>query len=93
MEGYDADILSMGYLACGYTFADSRNLCDLRNGASCLFYQMEWHLTSFQTGLIVSAVNIGPIFSMLLFGYLMDKREKSRLLDGARYYWACQPYC
>ena len=62
-------------------------------GPVASFYQMEWHLTSFQTGLIVSAVNIVPIFSMLLFGYLMDKREKSRLLDGARYYWACQPYC
>ncbi|UZM97291.1 hypothetical protein OL548_19045 [Lysinibacillus sp. MHQ-1] len=45
-------------------------------GPVAAFYQMEWHLTSFQTGLIVSAVNIGPIFSMLFFGYLMDKKRR-----------------
>ncbi len=49
-------------------------------GPVASFYQMEWHLTSFQTGLIVSAVNIGPIFSMLLFGYLMDKKGEKRII-------------
>ncbi|QPA60471.1 MFS transporter [Lysinibacillus sphaericus] len=49
-------------------------------GPVAAFYQMEWHLTSFQTGLIVSAVNIGPIFSMLFFGYLMDKKGEKRLI-------------
>lgn len=57
-------------------------------GPVASFYQMEWHLTSFQTGLIVSAVNIGPIFSMLFFGYLMDKKEKNKLLDGALFFLA-----
>lgn len=49
-------------------------------GPVASFYQMEWHLTSFQTGLIVSAVNIGPIFSMLLFGYLMDKKGEKQII-------------
>lgn len=49
-------------------------------GPVASFYQMEWHLTSFQTGLIVSAVNIGPIFSMLLFGYLMDKKGEKLII-------------
>lgn len=70
----------MGYFTSGYTVTDSFNLCHLWDGASCLFYQMEWHLTSFQTGLIVSAVNIGPIFSMLLFGYLMDKKGEKQII-------------
>lgn len=49
-------------------------------GPVASFYQMEWHLTSFQTGLIVSAINIGPIFSMLLFGYLMDKKGEKQII-------------
>ncbi|WP_155590873.1 MFS transporter [Lysinibacillus cavernae] len=49
-------------------------------GPVASFYQMEWDLSSFQTGLIVSAVNIGPLFSMLLFGYLMDKKGEKRII-------------
>jgi len=49
-------------------------------GPVASFYQMEWQLSSFQTGLIVSAVNIGPIFSMLLFGYLMDKKGEKQII-------------
>ncbi len=46
------------------------------------FYQIEWNLTPLQTGFIVSAVNIGPMFSMLAFGYLMDKKGKNTLSGG-----------
>lgn len=42
-------------------------------GPLATFYQQEYDLSQFETGLIVSAVNIGPIFSMLVFGDLMDK--------------------
>lgn len=42
-------------------------------GPLATFYQKEYELSQFETGLIVSAVNIGPIFSMLIFGNLMDK--------------------
>lgn len=42
-------------------------------GPLATIYQKEYDLSQFETGLIVSAVNIGPIFSMLFFGNLMDK--------------------
>lgn len=42
-------------------------------GPLATLYQSEYRLSQFETGLIVSAVNIGPIFSMLIFGDLMDK--------------------
>ncbi|OCA81303.1 MFS transporter [Pseudobacillus wudalianchiensis] len=42
-------------------------------GPLAAFYQREHHLSQFEVGLLVSAVNIGPIFSMLFFGDLMDK--------------------
>ncbi|MEZ0118650.1 UNVERIFIED_ORG: MFS family permease [Heyndrickxia coagulans] len=42
-------------------------------GPLATFYQKQYGLSQFETGLIVSAVNIGPIFSMLIFGNLMDK--------------------
>ncbi|WP_179234721.1 MFS transporter [Heyndrickxia coagulans] len=42
-------------------------------GPLATFYQKQYSLSQFETGLIVSAVNIGPIFSMLIFGNLMDK--------------------
>lgn len=42
-------------------------------GPLATFYQKEYDLSQFETGLVVSAVNIGPIFSMLIFGNLMDK--------------------
>ncbi|MFC3882416.1 MFS transporter [Bacillus songklensis] len=42
-------------------------------GPLAAFYQKQYSLSQFETGLIVSAVNIGPIFSMLIFGNLMDK--------------------
>ncbi|MGE7945678.1 MFS transporter [Lysinibacillus sp. NPDC093688] len=49
-------------------------------GPIATFYQIEWNLSSLQTGFIVSAVNIGPIFSMILFGYLMDKRGEKQII-------------
>lgn len=42
-------------------------------GPLATFCQEIYNLSQFQTGLIVSAVNIGPIFSMLIFGNIMDK--------------------
>lgn len=42
-------------------------------GPLATFCREEYNLSQFETGLIVSAVNIGPIFSMLIFGNLMDK--------------------
>ncbi|MFD3449853.1 MFS transporter [Microbacteriaceae bacterium 4G12] len=42
-------------------------------GPLASFWQQVHHLSQFQTGLLVSAVNIGPIFSMLFFGNLMDR--------------------
>ncbi|PFJ17685.1 MFS transporter [Bacillus cereus] len=42
-------------------------------GPLATFCREVYNLSQFQTGLIVSAVNIGPIFSMLIFGSLMDK--------------------
>ncbi|TDQ41245.1 MFS transporter [Aureibacillus halotolerans] len=42
-------------------------------GPLATVYQDSMELTQFQTGLIVSAVNVGPIFSMMFFGDLMDR--------------------
>ncbi|RST73057.1 MFS transporter [Siminovitchia acidinfaciens] len=42
-------------------------------GPMAAFYQQAYELTQFETGLIVSVVNLGPILSMILFGDLMDK--------------------
>ncbi len=42
-------------------------------GPLASLWQQMHHLSQFQTGLLVSAVNIGPIFSMLVFGNLMDQ--------------------
>ncbi|MGE7766938.1 MFS transporter [Peribacillus sp. NPDC096540] len=49
-------------------------------GPIATFYQIEWNLTPLQTGFIVSAVNIGPMFSMLVFGYLMDKKGEKQII-------------
>ncbi|MCL1699523.1 MFS transporter [Lysinibacillus sp. Bpr_S20] len=49
-------------------------------GPIATFYQIEWNLSPLQTGFIVSAVNIGPIFSMILFGYLMDKKGEKQII-------------
>ncbi|MEG0259843.1 MAG: MFS transporter [Lysinibacillus sp.] len=49
-------------------------------GPVATFYQIEWDLTPLQTGFIVSAVNIGPIFSMIIFGYFMDKKGEKQII-------------
>ncbi|MEM5626356.1 MFS transporter [Bacillus wiedmannii] len=49
-------------------------------GPIATFYQIEWNLTPLQTGFIVSAVNIGPMCSMLVFGYLMDKKGEKQII-------------
>lgn len=49
-------------------------------GPIATFYQTEWNLSSFQAGFIVSAVNIGPIFSMIVFGYFMDKKGEKQII-------------
>ncbi|WP_107950416.1 MFS transporter [Lysinibacillus parviboronicapiens] len=49
-------------------------------GPIATFYQVEWNLTSLQAGFIVSAVNIGPMFSMLVFGHLMDKKGEKQII-------------
>lgn len=56
-------------------------------GPIATFYQVEWNLTSLQAGFIVSTVNIGPMFSMLVFGHLMDKKkERNKSLAGGLFY-------
>ncbi|MDM5248032.1 MFS transporter [Lysinibacillus sp. G4S2] len=49
-------------------------------GPIATFYQTEWNLSSFQAGFIVSAVNIGPLFSMIVFGYFMDKKGEKQII-------------
>ncbi|MEX3623044.1 MFS transporter [Viridibacillus arvi] len=49
-------------------------------GPIAAFYQIEWDLSALQTGFIVSAVNIGPIFSMIIFGYWMDKKGEKQII-------------
>ncbi len=42
-------------------------------GPMAAFYQQTYNLSQFETGMIVSTVNIGPIISMIIFGNMMDK--------------------
>lgn len=49
-------------------------------GPIATFYQVEWDLSPLQTGFIVSAVNIGPMFSMIVFGYFMDKKGEKNII-------------
>lgn len=42
-------------------------------GPMAAFYQQAYKLSQFETGLIVSIANFGPIISMMIFGDLMDK--------------------
>ena len=49
-------------------------------GPLATFYQEVYNLSQFQTGLIVSAVNVGPIFSMLIFGNIMDKHGEKWII-------------
>ncbi|MEY8348563.1 MFS transporter [Bacillus cereus] len=42
-------------------------------GPLASLWQQVHHLTQFQMGLLVSAVNIGPIFSILVFENLMER--------------------
>ncbi|GIN21243.1 MAG TPA: MFS transporter [Bacillus bacterium] len=42
-------------------------------GPMAAFYQQTFNLSQFETGMIVSTVNIGPIISMIIFGNMMDK--------------------
>ncbi|SFD04347.1 Sugar phosphate permease [Bacillus sp. 491mf] len=51
-------------------------------GPLASLWQQVHHLSQFQTGLLVSAVNIGPIFSMLFFGNLMDRYGERWIVGG-----------
>ncbi|ENQ3079288.1 MFS transporter [Bacillus multifaciens] len=51
-------------------------------GPLASLWQQVHHLSQFQTGLLVSVVNIGPIFSMLLFGNLMDRYGERWIVGG-----------
>jgi MFS family permease len=42
-------------------------------GPLASIWQQELHLNSFQVGMVLSAVNIGPLFSMILVGRLLDQ--------------------
>ncbi|MEK1829779.1 MFS transporter [Priestia megaterium] len=51
-------------------------------GPLAAFWQRLYDLSQFQTGLLVSSVQIGPIFSMLLFGNWMDQYGERWLVGG-----------
>lgn len=51
-------------------------------GPLASLWQQVHNLSQFQTGLLVSSVNIGPIFSMLFFGNLMDRYGERWIVGG-----------
>ncbi|PEP54633.1 MFS transporter [Bacillus pseudomycoides] len=51
-------------------------------GPLASLWQQVHHISQFQIGLLVSVVNIGPIFSMLLFGNLMDRHGERWIVGG-----------
>ncbi|MFF2342602.1 MFS transporter, partial [Bacillus mycoides] len=51
-------------------------------GVLALFWKEKYALSNMQVGLLISAVNIGPLFCMLFAGRLLD-RYNERILIGA----------
>lgn len=49
-------------------------------GAFALFWKEEYSLTNMQSGLLVSVVNIGPLFCMLFVGRLLDRYNEKLLI-------------
>lgn len=50
-------------------------------GAFALFWKEEYSLTNMQSGLLVSVVNIGPLFCMLFVGRLLDRYNEKLLIS------------
>ncbi|GLV61529.1 permease [Bacillus mycoides] len=51
-------------------------------GVLALFWKQKYALSNMQVGLLISAVNIGPLFCMLFVGRILD-RYSERILIGA----------
>ncbi|MGE7937788.1 MFS transporter [Bacillus paramycoides] len=49
-------------------------------GAFALFWKEEYSLTNMQSGLLVSVVNVGPLFCMLFVGRLLDRYNEKLLI-------------
>ncbi|MED1093063.1 MFS transporter [Bacillus paramycoides] len=49
-------------------------------GAFALFWKEEYSLTNMQSGLLVSVINIGPLFCMLFVGRLLDRYNEKLLI-------------
>ncbi|PEC19079.1 MFS transporter [Bacillus cereus] len=50
-------------------------------GAFALFWKEEYVLTNMESGLLVSVVNIGPLFCMLFVGRLLDQYNEKMLIS------------
>ncbi|RJS60281.1 MFS transporter [Bacillus sp. PK3_68] len=58
-------------------------------GPLATFYQREYELSQLEVGLLVSAVNAGPIFSMLFFGDLMEKHGEKWVVGLGAVFLGC----
>jgi sugar phosphate permease len=64
------------------TFAQaSATLVTYGVGPLAAVWQKQWQLNATQTGLLVSAVQIGPLLSMLFIGYAMDRYGERWLIS------------
>ncbi|PEN46398.1 MFS transporter [Bacillus wiedmannii] len=50
-------------------------------GAFSLFWKEEYELTNMESGLLVSVVNVGPLFCMLFVGRLLDQYSEKLLIS------------
>ncbi|QIW21444.2 MFS transporter [Bacillus thuringiensis serovar andalousiensis] len=50
-------------------------------GAFALFWKEEYGLTNMESGLLVSVVNVGPLFCMLFVGRLLDQYNEKLLIS------------
>ena len=50
-------------------------------GVFALFWKEEYALTNMESGLLVSVVNVGPLFCMLLAGRLLDRYNEKLLIS------------
>ncbi|EEM88393.1 MFS transporter [Bacillus thuringiensis] len=50
-------------------------------GVFALFWKEEYALTNMESGLLVSVVNVGPLFCMLFVGWLLDQYNEKILIS------------
>lgn len=76
----------MGYVNFATVAQTTATLITYGVGAFALFWKEEYTLTNTEIGLLVSVVNIGPLFCMLFVGRLLDQYNEKLLISISSFY-------